>query len=284
MIQNLRPIEPIDYLVIGHITQDIVPGGYTPGGTVSYAALTALAFGLRVGAYTSITPDAVLPDLSKVQVINQATETNTIFENIYHSEGRKQVLHARAAELYGRILPQSWLDTPIVHLGPVMDEIDPAIIRKFPNSLIGITPQGWFRRSDKNGNVSFSDWLEANHVLGQANAAVISLEDVQSDENLIANLVYAIRVLVVTEGAQGCRVYWNGDVRRFSAPIVEEVNATGAGDIFAAVFFIRSETNPRPMGSSPFCHTDRIHIRDPQRNGFCPYTHRNSRYINRNHH
>lgn len=252
MIQNLRPIEPIDYLVIGHITQDIVPGGYTPGGTVSYAALTALSFGLRVGAYTSITPDAILPDLSKVQLINQHTETNTIFENIYQPEGRKQILHARAAELYGRILPQSWLDTPIVHLGPVMNEIDPSIIRKFPNSLIGLTPQGWLRQSDANGNVIFSDWLEANHVLGQANAAVLSLEDVQADENLIANLVYAIRVLVVTEGADGCRVYWNGDVRRFSAPVVQEVNATGAGDIFAAAFFIRLKQTQDPWEAARF--------------------------------
>jgi hypothetical protein len=252
LIQSPRPIEPIDYLVIGHITQDIVPGGITPGGTVSYASLTALSFGLRVGAYTSITPDAVLPDLSKIQIINQPTETNTIFENIYDQQKRKQILHASAAELYGRILPQSWLDTPIVHLGPVINEIDPSIIRKFPNSFIGVTPQGWFRQSDQHGNISFSDWLEANHILGQANAAVISLEDVQADENLIANLVYAIRVLVVTEGSQGCRVYWNGDVRRFSAPVVEEVDATGAGDIFAATFFIRLKQTQDPWEAARF--------------------------------
>ncbi len=252
MNHNLRPIEPIDYLVIGHITQDIVPSGYTPGGTVSYAALTALAFGLRVGAYTSVTTDAVLPDLSKVQLINEPTESNTIFENIYQKTGRKQILHARATELYGRILPHTWLDTPIVHLGPVIDEIDPSLIRKFPNSLIGLTPQGWFRKADPNGQVIFSDWLEANHVLGQANAAVISLEDVQADENVIANLVYAIRVLVVTEGANGCRVYWNGDVRRFGAPVVEEVDATGAGDIFAAAFFIRLKQTQDPWEAARF--------------------------------
>ncbi|MAT44818.1 MAG: hypothetical protein CL609_21010 [Anaerolineaceae bacterium] len=252
MIQSLKPIEPIDYLVIGHITQDKVPGGVIPGGTVSYASLTALSFGLRVGVYTSITPDAVLPDLSRIQIINQPTETNTIFENIYDQKNRKQILHASAAELYGRILPQSWLDTPIVHLGPVINEIDPSIIRKFPNSFIGITPQGWYRQSDEYGNISFAEWLEANHILSQANAAVISLEDVQADENLIANLVYAIRVLVVTEGSQGCRVYWNGDVRRFSAPVVEEVNATGAGDIFAATFFIRLKQTQDPWEAARF--------------------------------
>jgi sugar/nucleoside kinase (ribokinase family) len=46
-------------------------------------------------------------------------------------------------------------------------------------------------------------------------------------------------LLVVTEGAAGCRLFWRGDVRRFRPPQVTEVDATGAGDIFATSFFIR---------------------------------------------
>lgn len=253
MIQSLRPIEPIDYLVIGHITQDLNPDGtYSPGGTVSYAGLTAQSFGLRVGTYTSVTADAVLPDFGDIQIINQATETNTIFTNTYTEAGRKQTLHARAEQLYGNGLPQSWQSAPIVHLGPIMNEVDHNILRFFPDSFIGITPQGWYRDIDQDKNVIFNEWLESNYILRQANAAVISLEDVQGNEAIIEDLVYAIRVLVVTESANGCRVYWNGDVRHITAPVQIEVDATGAGDIFAASFFIRMQQTQNPWEAANF--------------------------------
>ena len=42
-----------DYLFIGHIAHDITPAGPQLGGTVSYGAHTAAAFGLRVGILTS---------------------------------------------------------------------------------------------------------------------------------------------------------------------------------------------------------------------------------------
>ncbi len=254
MIQNLQPIEPVDYLVIGHISQDITAEGLMPGGTVSYSALTARAFGLRVGTLTSFTQDAVLPNFAKVQIINQPTENNTVFENIYQDGSRRQVLHSRAETLYGRLIPETWLDAQIVHIGPIMNEIDPNIYRLFPNSFIGITPQGWFRSADEQGNVHFTEWLEANHILQQADAAVISLEDVRGNEDLIADLTSSIRVLAVTESSRGCRVYWNGDVRRFSAPDVTEMDATGAGDIFATTFFIRLKQTQDPWEAARFAN------------------------------
>ena len=47
MMGALLPVEPIDYLIIGHISQDITPSGIQLGGTAAYAALTARACGLR---------------------------------------------------------------------------------------------------------------------------------------------------------------------------------------------------------------------------------------------
>jgi hypothetical protein len=53
-MQNKKSFEPIDYLVIGHLTQDIIPDGFRLGGTAAYSALTARALGLRVGIVTSV--------------------------------------------------------------------------------------------------------------------------------------------------------------------------------------------------------------------------------------
>ena len=50
---QLSPIEPVDYLIIGHITRDLTPDGPHLGGTVTYSALMAQALGLRVGIVTS---------------------------------------------------------------------------------------------------------------------------------------------------------------------------------------------------------------------------------------
>jgi len=62
---------------------------------------------------------------------------------------------------------------------------------------------------------------------------------VGGDMEQVERLAQHTRVLAVTEGAAGCVLYWNSDRRRFRAPQFYETDATGAGDIFAAAFFIR---------------------------------------------
>ena len=54
------------------------------------------------------------------------------------------------------------------------------------------------------------------------------------------------------EGAEGLRLFWNGDVRRFRPPKVDEVDATGAGDIFATAFFVRLYTTRDPWEAARF--------------------------------
>ncbi len=89
-------------------------------------------------------------------------------------------------------------------------------------------------------------------MLEQAGAVVISVEDVGGDESRIEELAASSRVLAVTEAHYGSRVFWNGDVRRFRAPHVVEVDGTGAGDVFAAAFFIRMQTTRDPWEAARF--------------------------------
>ena len=252
MINYLKPIEPVDYLVIGHITQDVVPDGFVPGGTASYSSLTAHAFGLSVGILTSYAQDVILPDLRDIQVVSTISENSTVFENKYTKEGRHQRILSRAEILHPNQIPQTWASPKIVHLGPIADEVDPSFLKAFPNSFVGVTPQGWYRSWDVDGKISFKNYIEAKHYLQYADAVVLSIEDLQFDEGIIADLVYGIRVLVITEGSCGARVYWNGDVRNFRAPEKSEVDATGAGDIFAASFFIRLAQTKDPWTSARF--------------------------------
>jgi sugar/nucleoside kinase (ribokinase family) len=108
------------------------------------------------------------------------------------------------------------------------------------------------RSWDESGQVVGTDWENAEQVLEQAGAVVISIEDVDGDEEQVEFMANHTRVLAVTEGAAGSRLYWHGDQRCFRAPEMREVDATGAGDIFAAAFFIRLQVTRDPWEAARF--------------------------------
>ena len=234
-----KPLDPIDYLVIGHLAVDVTPDGLRLGGTAAYATLTARALGLRVGVVTSFAGEIPLDSLDGIPVVSAPCEHSTTFENIYTPDGRIQILHHQAELLGFHLVPDSWRTAKIVHLGPIAQEVEPSLARSFPNSFLGVTPQGFLRTWDEKGHVFPCEWPEAPFVLQNAGAAVISVEDVGMDEYRIEEMASHCRLFVVTEAHLGARVYWNGDVRHFPAPTIDQVDATGAGDIFAAAFFTR---------------------------------------------
>jgi hypothetical protein len=251
---NIAPLEPINYLIIGHLTCDLTPDGPRLGGTAAYAGLTAHALGLHVGIVTSWGGELPLGNLKHIPIISYPAEHSTTFENIYTDKGRIQVVHTVAPRLDFHLIPEPWRQAPIVHLGPVAQEVEPGLVRHFPNSLVGVTPQGWMRAWDERGHVSHTEWPEASFILQQSGAAVLSIEDVMNDETRIEEMASASRILVVTEGAAGARVYWNGDVRRFRSTWENEVDSTGAGDIFAAAFFTRLYLTRDPWESARFAN------------------------------
>ncbi len=233
-----------DYLVVGHVTQDRLPdGSLTPGGTAAYAARTARALGLRTAVLTStddsLDLSAVLPDVTVYRI---PAPRNTVFENRYTSDGRMQFLHARAAPLTPDTLRGAGFilrHVGILHLGPVAQECDPALADHIRADFLGLTPQGWMRRWDGAGRVAPGPWEEAEEWLPRADAVVLSEEDIGGDEALAARWAARTRVLAVTRGARGCSVYAEGRVWHLPAFPAREVDPTGAGDIFAAVFFAR---------------------------------------------
>jgi hypothetical protein len=243
---SISPLEPINYLIIGHLTRDLTPDGPRIGGTAAYAGLTAHALGMRVGIVTSWGAEIGLGELKHIPIISYPSDHSTTFENIYTDDGRTQLVQTVAPRLDYHMIPEPWRQAPIVHLGPVAQEVEPGLVRHFPNSLVGVTPQGWLRSWDSDGHVHASEWPEATFIL--------RIEDVQNDESRIEEMASASRILVITESAAGARVYWNGDVRRFRPPQEIEVDSTGAGDIFAAAFLTRLYLTRDPWESARFAN------------------------------
>jgi sugar/nucleoside kinase (ribokinase family) len=242
----------VDYLVIGHAAHDLSPSGAHLGGTVAFSALTARALGLRVGIVTSVGRETPLAALDGIPVIMIPSEHSTTFENTYgHNSVRTQILHNLAAPIDFAHVPEVWRRAGILHLGPIAGEVEPSLPKGFSPDLLGLTAQGWLRGWDEAGHVHPVRW-ENSPALEAAGAVVISVEDVGGDAEQIEFLAQHTRVLAVTEGAAGCVLYWNGDRRRFRAAQFYETDATGAGDIFAAAFFIRLFTTRDPWEAARF--------------------------------
>lgn len=242
-------ITPVDYLIIGHITQDIQKDSLHIGGTAAFSGLTAHAFGQRVGVVTAWAEESGKDFLAPLQVANLGCEQSTTFENLYSPEGRHQKLHHLAPQIAFYHIPESWRSTRIVHLAPVAGEVPVDILHYFPEADIYLTPQGWLREWDEEGNISACMWLEASYMLPKARAAVISEEDVGFDQSAINSLAAHIPVLAVTRGEVGADIYTEGKIIHIPAPDTPKVDVTGAGDIFAATFFTQLTNCGDPVNS-----------------------------------
>ncbi len=252
---------PSFYLVIGHITKDVYPGGYKLGGTATFSALTARNLGHQAGIVTCHGSDIDLNRLpADLQIVSRAFDSpSTTFENIYHDGRRRQVIRAHAGALTSSDVPMSLRNSAIVHLGPVAREVSDEIADCFPTSLLGLTPQGWMRRWDEHGVVHPAAWRPASALLRRADAIILSEEDVGGDVALVESLAAQTSVLVLTAGWQGAAVYHAGQRRSFASPQVNEVDPTGAGDIFAAAFMSALEQRRDPWLAARFANCVAAH-------------------------
>jgi hypothetical protein len=250
-------MEPVDYLLIGHVCRDLTPGGPRLGGTVSFGALMAQALGQRTGVVTSAS-DGLIPLLAPLEGVPlcrvPAAEATT-FENVYTPAGRVQTLRGRAARLTYADIPAAWRRPRIVHLAPVADEVDPRLAAAFPDAFVGVTPQGWVRAWDEAGRVTYRAWPDPASVLRHTDALALSIEDVEGDEDAARAFAGMTRVVAVTRGGAGATVYVDGAARHIPAPPVRPGDETGAGDIFATAFFIHLNRTGDPLAAARFATT-----------------------------
>jgi len=245
-----------DFLVIGHVTKDLQENDYTIGGTVTFASLTACNLGQRTAVVTRASPDLNLARVYQgVEVLRLPSPATSTFQNLYSTNGmRTQYLRAVADPIKAEDIPPAWREARIVLLGPLTNELEGGIARVFPNSLIGVTPQGWMRRWDGDGRVFPKPWEGAAEVLDYARVVVFSENDVERDEKAIQTYARLADILVVTKGARGATVYHRGEVRHFPAFETIEVDPTGAGDVFAAAYLIELERSGDPYAAAHFAN------------------------------
>jgi 1D-myo-inositol 3-kinase len=251
-IEMFRP----DFLVIGHVTKDLQEVGYTIGGTVTFASLTARNLGQRTAVVTSASPDLDLnPVYQGIEVLCLPSLVTSTFQNLYSIDGaRTQYLRAVAEPIKTEDIPPAWREARVVLLGPLTNELKGGIAKVFANSLIGVTPQGWMRRWDGDGRVFPKPWEGAAEVLDYARVVVFSENDIESDESVIQAYARLADILVVTHGPGGATVYHRGQVRHLPAFETTEIDPTGAGDVFTAAYLIELERSGDPYAAAHFAN------------------------------
>ncbi len=233
------PVSTPDYLAIGHLSRDLLPQGERWGGSVAYAALTARALGLRSAVVTAAAIKTSPPPLADVDLVCKPAAQTTTFALTETPAGRRLRLLAQAEPLTLADVPPGWRRARLVHLAPIAQELPLTMAEAFAGRFVGLTAQGWLRTWDQDGVISPAPWETLLSVLPWVTATVLSIEDLGLDDLAIPYLAERSRVLVVTRGPEGADLYWFGEHRHIPAPPTPEHDAVGAGDIFAAAFFVR---------------------------------------------
>ncbi len=242
-------VNPPDLLAIGHVARDLVGDRAVPGGAVTYASHTARALGLTAAIVTSARPGDLepMPGVAAHVVPSAATTT---FRNTYRDGRRIQTIEAVAGPIGPGDVPTEWRDAPHVLIGPLAGEIDPAVARLFPGSVVVAALQGWLRQWDSAGIVTPKTW-DGRDVLPHVDAAVVSAEDT-ADPAAIDRWAELASVLIVTLGDRGARLHADGawhDIPPFPA---REVDPTGAGDVFAAAYAVSFRQARDPIQAARF--------------------------------
>jgi sugar/nucleoside kinase (ribokinase family) len=239
-----------DFLVIGHVAKDIVPGGWRLGGTAAYASIQAERLGLRTAVVTSAPGSIDLATLLPgVEVHRVPSRQPTTFRNCYRDGRRTQFILARARPLALADVPRDWLSASIVLLGPLCGEVTPETTALFPRSVVGIAAQGWLRSVDSEERVIPSQWPDSN-AWASVRALFVSEDDLAGDNSPLNRWTAAFPVVAYTQASRGARLHAGGLWRHIDAFPEREVDPTGAGDVFAACFLTRlHETGDLPLAA-----------------------------------
>ncbi len=177
--QQTQTQTPIDILLIGHVTRDVIDNNpqssYRLGGTVSFAAVTALCLGRKPTIITRAAPDTNLSELpASVELHVLPSTVTTTFANVYTERGRIQYCYTPASAITAEEIPNELRQPRAVLLGPLVNEIGGDIAPIFPeSSLVAAVPQGWMRRWDETGRVYSKPWENADAILPHVDVLVL---------------------------------------------------------------------------------------------------------------
>lgn len=245
-----------DYTTVGHVTADVLSdGSRRPGGTAFYSALQAARLGRRALIVTQGEPgeieDLLEPYRAELELQVLPAEHTTTLETSGTGLARSQRMLAWAGAIDGAAVA---IDTEILHLAPVARETP----RRWRGQagFVGLTPQGLVREWSGRGRQIRPSPPDAGGIPDSCDAIVLSETERASCSALIAEVAAAGAVVAVTAGSSPTTILLADDeVLSVEVPPLDGPrDDLGAGDVFAAAFFMALEEGGGPATAAGFAN------------------------------
>jgi sugar/nucleoside kinase (ribokinase family) len=245
-----------DYVTVGHVTIDVLAdGSRRPGGSAFYSALQAARLGARALVLTRGVREeiegALAPFASELELHVEPAAHTTTFATSGAGSTRAQRLLSWAEPI-----PARALHAEILHLAPVARELhgDWAQTRA---PFVGLTPQGLvreWRREDRLVELG-TPAAGARELAARCDALVLSEHELASCAALLDAARLAGASVAVTAGASPTRLLAAGEELVLGVLDVESPrDDLGAGDVFAAAFFVALAEGLAPADAAAFAH------------------------------
>jgi sugar/nucleoside kinase (ribokinase family) len=246
-----------DYTTVGHVTADVGTDGLRrPGGSAFYSALQAARLGQRTlivtRGQTREIEELLEPFRGELELDVFPSARTTALESYPSGRLRRQRVLAWA----GPVGEDLAIRTSILHLAPVARET-PRRWRGSPR-FVGLTPQGLVRDWDNDSREIVLAPAEAGagEVASACDALVMSKDERASCAGLIERASETGAVVAITAGPSATTVLAPGrPAAQVVVPAVENPrDDVGAGDVFAAAFFVTLSQGRSPEMAADFAN------------------------------
>jgi 1D-myo-inositol 3-kinase len=217
------------------------------GGTVWYAAMFLAGLGHRV-AVVGRGDGKIKRRLARVGVdVRHFSDAGpvTLFENTYSAGVRKQKARP-GGDIQRTDVPQAAFDATGMLVGPVLQEVDPAILRKPRSGCLMLDAQGFLRQLSTAGDVILRMTPEAETALVHCDILKVDAREAAvitstCDGETAGHVLHRMgpKIVIITKGADGALFYDGVRFTQITAPEVGVIDPTGAGDVFSAAFLVR---------------------------------------------
>jgi len=116
----------------------------------------------------------------------------------------------------------------------------------FTDGAVGAAAQGWVRQVKPDGLVVPRTWQSPERLLQSIQALFLSREDILGQVAQVVEWFQRMPVGVLTADRSGALLFVNGERYEIQPRPAQEVDATGAGDVFAATFLIQYQRDGDP--------------------------------------
>ncbi|HEY2216828.1 MAG TPA: PfkB family carbohydrate kinase [Solirubrobacteraceae bacterium] len=240
-----------DYTTVGHVTADVTADGdCQPGGSAFYGALQAARLGKRALIITRGVrrelEELLAPYSDELALEIQEAPCTTSMATSGKGRERGQRVLAWA----GAMDTELAVDTAVLHLAPIARET-PTQWRGTAG-FVGLTPQGLLRTWSSASERIVLDALGRSQLPERYDAAVIS----ELERPFCTALLDGQAVIAVTDEADPTELLLAGKApQRVDVPAVEQMREDlGAGDVFAAAFFIGLADGEDPLRATAFAN------------------------------